>query len=161
MPVLATNIGYGYSQSESTPSVVISNSNIGFTGGLTMAWNLFDGKKKKMALQNAQIAIESNELYKQQALLTIDKELANYYGLYKNNLALLELETQNLEAAKLNLQRSKELFKQGQINNVQFRQAQLNVLNSETKLNNAKYSAKITEYQIKRLGGELIISHNT
>ncbi len=156
MPIVAGSLKYGYSSSESSPSVVLSNKSLGLTGALTLTWNLFDGNKKRTALQNAKISMDNNELLRQQAVLSIDKELANYYGLYENNKALVNLETQNLEVAKLNLQRSKDLFQQGQITNVEFRQAQLNLLNTESRLNNAIYATKITEYEIKRLAGELI-----
>jgi outer membrane protein len=156
MPIVAGSLRYGYSGVESTPSVVLSNKSLGLTGALTLTWNLFDGNKKRIALQNAKISMDNNELLRQQAVLSIDKELANYYGLYENNKSLVNLETQNLEVANLNLQRSKELFQQGQITNVDFRQAQLNLLNTQSRLNNAVYAVKITEYEIKRLAGELI-----
>jgi len=156
MPIVAGSLRYGYSGVESTPSVVLSNKSLGLTGALTLTWNLFDGNKKRIALQNAKISMDNNELLRQQAVLSIDKELANYYGLYENNKSLVNLETQNLEVANLNLQRSKELFQQGQITNVDFRQAQLNLLNTQSRLNNAVYGVKITEYEIKRLAGELI-----
>ncbi len=156
MPIVAGSLRYGYSGIESTPSVVLSNKSLGLTGALTLTWNLFDGNKKRIALQNAKISMDNNELLRQQAVLSIDKELANYYGLYENNKSLVNLETQNLEVANLNLQRSKELFQQGQITNVDFRQAQLNLLNTQSRLNNAVYAVKITEYEIKRLAGELI-----
>jgi len=156
MPVLNGNVSYGYSTSESSPSVVLSNTSIGVTGNLTLAWNLFDGNKRKIALENAQTSIETSAIQEEQAKMSIQVELANYYGLLRSNLTIIDLETNNLEVAKLNLERSRELFQLGQIDNVQFRQAQLNLLNSEIKLNNAKYSAKIMEYQILRLRGELV-----
>jgi outer membrane protein TolC len=160
MPMLSTNVSYGYTSSESTPSVILSNSSLGVTGSLSLAWNLFDGNKRKSALENAEISIGTSKIQEAQAKSSIELELANYFGLLKTNLTIIDLETNNLGVAKLNLERSRELFNLGQIDNVQFRQAQLNLLNSQLKLNNALYSAKIMEYQIKRLRGELVSSKN-
>ena len=56
MPVLSTNLDYGYSGSASDVGVFKSASSIGYTGSVSLKWNLFDGLKKKKALEKEKIA---------------------------------------------------------------------------------------------------------
>ena len=55
-----------------------------------------------------------------------------------------------------NFERTKEQFKIGQVNSIEFRQAQLNLLNAELSRNQAKYDAKLAELQLLQLSGELL-----
>ena len=109
-----------------------------------------------MTLEKAKIMIEVNNTQQQQTLLNIEKEVQNYYDAIKVNIDLLSLEKSNLTVGKINLTRSKELFKNGSINNVQFRQAQLNLIQIENKINNYKYAIKVYEYQLLRMTNELV-----
>ncbi len=156
MPVLSTQMDYGYAGSASDVGVFKSSSSLGYTASVNLSWNLFDGMKKRKALEKAKINIEVNNTKQQQTLLNIEKEVQNYYDALKVNLELIELEKSNLFVATLNLARSKELFDNGTITNVQFRQAQLNLLQIQNRINNYKYVAKVYEYQLLRMTNELV-----
>jgi outer membrane protein TolC len=80
----------------------------------------------------------------------------NYYDALRINIQLIELEKQNIEVAILNLNRSKELYENGSITNIQFRQAQLNLLQTQNKMNNYKYVCKVFEYQLLRMTNDLV-----
>ncbi|MBT5288940.1 MAG: TolC family protein, partial [Flavobacterium sp.] len=47
-------------------------------------------------------------------------------------------------------------YKLGQATSIEFRQAQLNLINSELNRNQAKYAAKIAELTVLQLSGELL-----
>ncbi len=155
-PQVALNASYGYNRSENTVGILLSNQSLGFTGGITLGWNLFDGNRRKTALQNAKIQLESGEYRKKEAELLIQKELQNMYDLHQNNLRIVELEKQNIKYVELNLSRSQSLFNGGQISSLEFRQAQLNLQLSKSRLSNAIYASKITEYQLMRLRGNIL-----
>lgn len=155
-PKVLLNSSYGYNFSESNASVLLKSSGIGFTGGLSLTWNLFDGLKHSKSLEKAKINIESSELKKEQATLNVEMEFLNIYQAFTTNLQLIALEKENVEVARLNMERSKDLFYLGSITNLQFRQAQINLLVSQNKLNNLNFQAKVQEFQIKRLVNELI-----
>lgn len=159
-PKISMNASYGYSRSDNTAGILLKNETLGFSGGVSLAWNLFNGNKRNIALQNAKILLENNDLKKQEALLSIHKELKTMYGTHQNNIMIIDLEKENVSIAQINLDRSKELLENGQISNIDFRQAQLNLLVSQTRLNNAQYAAKITEFQLKRLKGDLLSEQN-
>jgi len=156
MPVLSTNLDYGYSGSASDVGVFKSASSVGYTAAVSLKWNLFDGYKKQKALEKAKINIEVNASKHQQTLLNIEKEVQNYYNALTQNIKLLDLEKQNRAVAKLNLERSKDLFNNGSITSLQFRQAQLNLLQIENRINNLNYAIKIYDYQLLRMTNELV-----
>lgn len=156
MPTLSTQVNYGYVGSANEVGVVQESSSVGYTASLSLSWNLFDGFKRKKALEKAKILIDVNSTRKAQATLNVDMELQNYYHALKTNISLIKLEETNLKLAELNLQKSKELFFNGSINNVQFRQAQLNLIQLQNKINNYKYMVIIYEYQLLRLTNELV-----
>jgi len=156
MPVISTQINYGYSGSGNEVGIIQKSTSVGYTAAVSLSWNLFDGLKRKKALEQAKIMIDVNTTKRAQAILSVDMELQNYYHALRTNLSLINLESQNLKLANLNLQKSKELFYNGSINNIQFRQAQLNRIQAQNKINNYKYMSKIYEYQLMRLTDDLV-----
>jgi outer membrane protein len=156
MPRVSVNASYGYNYSESNASLILSQSSLGFTGGATLAWSLFDGFKKKTAIQNAQIALETNQLKVDEAKLTVDRDVLNAFDLFENSLLLLKVEERSVVTAQLNFDRSKELFNQGQITTTDFRQAQLNLNRAKSRLNTANFTTKMAEIELIRLSGELV-----
>ena len=107
-------------------------------------------------MEKTKLLIELNETKKQEAQLSLEKEFLELYDVLQLNLQLIELEKESIAAARLNLERSKVLFYNGTLNNVQFRQAQVNLLMAENKVNNLLFQAKLQEFQVKRLCNELI-----
>ena len=69
---------------------------------------------------------------------------------------MYRLQEQNVKTATDNFLRSSERYKLGQISSVELRQAQLNLLNSKTSKNQAKYNAKLAELQLLQLTGQLL-----
>lgn len=156
MPRVAINASYGYNYSENSASVLLSQKSLGFTGGATLGWNLFDGGRRKTAIQNAQIALETSQLKVDEAMLIVERDVQNTFDLFQNNLQLLKVEQRSVVAAQLNFDRSKELFNQGQITTTQFRQAQLNLNRAKSRLNTTRFTTKMAEISLIRLSGELV-----
>lgn len=156
MPMLSTSFNYGYNASANDVGVVQKSSSLGYTAAVSLSWNLFDGMKKQKALEKAKINIDVNNSKQQQTLLNIEKEVQNYYDALQSSLLLITLEESNLSVATTNLERSKALFEVGTISNFQFRQAQLNLLQIQNRINNQKYMAKVYEYQLLRMTNELV-----
>ncbi len=155
-PIIDANLGYGYQGSWNEVGIIQRNTSLGYTAALTLNWNLFDGNKRKSTLEKSQLQIDQNELKKGQALLLVDKEVQDYYYALETHLALLKIENQNLEVTNLNLERSKELLKLGVISNLEFRQAQLNALNNQQRINLLKYQSTLYQYQLLLLTGQVL-----
>jgi hypothetical protein len=75
---------------------------------------------------------------------------------YQNALQMLNLESENLDAARSILKIGQKQYELGSINEVQFRQIQLSSLRAESNYLEAKFNAKSFEIDLLRLSGTLI-----
>lgn len=128
----------------------------GYSAGVSLSWNLFDGGQTSVRIQNAKIAYESQQYQKEQVLLSVKRDIQNAYDNYKNRLYIYQLQKKNVTTNEVNFERTQEQFKLGQVNSVEFRQAQLNLLNAQTSYNLAKFDAKLSEVQLLQLTGQLL-----
>jgi len=86
----------------------------------------------------------------------LERTIANALEIYNNALFILKAEEKNVETNKRNFSRTEEQFKLGQITTIEFRQAQINLLNAQSNLNQAKYDAKNAELKLLQLTGDLL-----
>lgn len=155
-PSLSANAAYAYSGNRNPASPFLQGSQTyGPQAGLSLSWNIFDGGGTKTQVQNARIQLESQKLQQEQTLYTVDRDVLNANATYKNALFVLEAQQANLETAKRNFDRSNEMYKQGQVTSIEFRQAQINMLNAASSVSQAKYNAKNAELQLLQLAGVL------
>ena len=157
LPTAGLSGSYGWNKSINPPTSFLAASNsTGLNAGINLSWNLFDGGNTKTRVANAKITLENQEILKLQQKETIQNELMNSYESYKNALFVLQAQQQNVITNQNNFDRTQERYKLGQITSIEFRQAQINLLNSQTALNNAKYDAKLLELEILQLSGDLL-----
>jgi outer membrane protein len=138
------------------PFSLASSNSRGFNGGLNVSWNIFDGGLTKTRVQNAKIAMDNSFIQKQQIEKDLERNVANAWETYQNALFVLSAEKKNVETNRRNFARSEEQFKLGQIISVEFRLAQVNLLNAVNSYNQAKYTAKLAELRLLQLAGNLI-----
>lgn len=155
-PVLAINGSYGYSRTTSETSILSENSNLGFTGGVTLSYNLFDGRKKRTQLQNSKLALETDKLRLEQSRTEVLRNLANGYDNWETSVQRMGLRTRNLDVARQNVKRSEELFNLGQLTGIEYRDAQLSLLRAELDILDSRVQAKLAELDLLRLSGGLI-----
>jgi outer membrane protein TolC len=157
LPTAGLTGSYGWNQSENPATSFLARSNsTGLNAGINLSWNIFDGGTTRTRVANAKIALENQEILKEQQLETIENTIKNMYELYQNTLFILEVQRQNVIASQNNFGRTQERFKLGQILSIEFRQAQTNLLNAQTAVSNAKYDAKLIELELLQLAGELL-----
>jgi len=159
LPTLGVNTAYAWSNGlypETSQAAGIMN--YGLSAGLSLNWNVFDGGGTKIRVQNAQINQENQLLRKEQIEQQIRTLVSNTYYNYQNKRLLLDTQEQNLVTAQRNFERTTEMFKRGSVSSVEYRQAQLNLLNAQTAILRAKYEAKIVELQLLQLTGRLLDS---
>ncbi len=144
-----------YNNIEASPQFAQSAIS-GLNAGLNLSWNLFDGGNTKTRVANAKIALENQEIIKEQQIESIENSLNNAYESYQNALFILQAQEQNVITNQNNFDRTQERYKLGQVTSIEFRQAQINLLNTQTAYNNAKYDAKLLELELLQLSGELL-----
>tara|TARA_R110001592_G_scaffold307299_3_gene581044 strand:+ start:68624 stop:69919 length:1296 start_codon:yes stop_codon:yes gene_type:complete len=157
LPQLSFNAAYNYNGSDNpNGAFLVGNYSQGPQAGLTLSWNLFDGGKTSTQVKNARLAIDAQSIKQQQTEANVSRDVLNALTIYENALFVLEAQKTNLATNERNFDRSEEMYKQGQINSITFRQAQLNMLNSKNQYTTAKYQAKNAELQLKQLAGILL-----
>lgn len=156
-PSLSANAAYAFQGNENPNGAFLTGSeSFGPQAGLSLSWNIFDGGTTKTRQTNARIAIETQKLQQEQTELTVTRDVLNAFESYQNALFVLQAQERNLLTAERNFQRTTEMYNQGQVTSIEFRQAQLNVLNAKSSLSQAKYNAKNAELQLKQLAGILL-----
>ncbi len=157
LPTLGLTGSYGWNTvNQPATSFVQSSSTLGYGAGLSLTWDLFDGGTTITNVRNAKIRLENEELLRDQILLEVNRDIANALGNYENKRIIYEVQEKNVLTNENNFERSQEQFKVGQITSIEFRQAQINLINARTSKNLAKYDAKLAELQLLQLTGQLL-----
>lgn len=148
---------YGWNKNNNNAaSFVAVSTNTGLSAGLNLSWNIFDGGSTITRVRNAKINLETQQLQKDNILISITREFNNVWDDFTNKLEIYNLQENNIVTAQNNFNRTQEKFKIGQVNSIEFRQAQLNLLNAELSKNQAKFAAKLAELSLLQLSGELL-----
>ena len=164
LPNIGLTGAYGWNLNQSAPfsflpGQVIPGSNrksLNLSLGASLTWNLFDGGGTTVRVKNARIVYENQELLKKQIEIEVDRDILNAMSIYDNRLNIFNIQEQNVITNLNNFERSREQFQLGRITSIEFRQAQINLLNAETNKNLAKYDAKLAELQLLQLTGQLL-----
>lgn len=157
LPTVGLTGSYGWNRNNNNAaSFVAVSTNTGLSGGINLTWNLFDGGSTITRVKNAKIALENQQLQKEQILIDLERNFNNAWDDYQNKVLIYQLQEENIKTAQNNFNRTKEKFKIGQVNSIEFRQAQLNLLNAELSRNQAKYNAKLAELVVLQLSGDLL-----
>ncbi len=155
-PTLSTGLSYSANFSDNASGAFITQSSSnGFAGNIGVNWTIFDGTRS-IRRQNAVLNLSNQKLQIDQLEQQIERDIINTWNNYQNDLFVIGVQEKALETNRENFIRTEEQFKRGQVNSIEFRQAQLNLLNAQFSLTNAKYSAKIREIQLKQLVGDIM-----
>ncbi|GAA4832781.1 TolC family protein [Algivirga pacifica] len=147
---------YGWNQMESDASQVTYNQSIGYSAGVRLSWNLFNGNQVSTRVQNAKLATEAQQNQLNQMQIDLERRAANAWTDYEYKKRIASMEETGVERAKLNFEQTKERYELGQVTSVEFRTAQENLRMAENRLSNARYAAKISEVNLLQLAGMLI-----
>ncbi len=157
IPKIGLSATYSFSRSNlGATSFFNKSTQWGPSVGANLTWNIFDGGLTKTRKQNAKIALENQQISLEQTRLDIERNVSNAWTVYETALFVLQAEQKNLETNTLNFTRTKEQYALGQITSIEFRQAQLNLVNASLNFNKAKYSAKVAELALLQLTGDLM-----
>ena len=150
---------YGWNLNQTAASAFfpgVNNETFSLGVGASLTWNLFDGGATITRVKNSKIAYKNQELLKNQVLLEVDRDILNALETYENRLEIFKIQEQAVVTNQSNFERSREQFQLGRITSIQFRQAQIDLLNAQTVKNLAKYDAKLAEVQLLQLAGQIL-----
>jgi len=159
LPTVGLTGSYGWNRNKSAASPFFPGSlqtTSGLSASVNLSWDIFDGGTTSIRVRNAKINYENQQLQKEQIKNEVNRDLKNALDNYQNRLYIYNLQEQNVITAEANFNRSEERFKIGQVTSIEFRQAQINLINAKTSKNLAKYDAKLSELQLLQLTGQLL-----
>ncbi|WP_072530287.1 TolC family protein [Bacteroides ilei] len=155
-PYVRLNAGYGYTLNRYDINSIKRRNNWGFSGGITVGINLFDGNRRREK-RNASLDIRNAQLEREQLELGLLADLNNLWQAYRNNIQLLNLERQNLVSAKENHEIAKERYLLGDLSGIEMREAQKSLLDAEERILSAEYDTKMCEISLLQLSGKITV----
>ncbi|MEC3905550.1 TolC family protein [Tamlana sp. 2201CG12-4] len=156
LPTVGLVGSYGWNRNNNPANFTRVSVSTGISAGVNLRWNLFDGGNTVTRVKNARVNLEAQNILKEQLLVTLQRDFNNAWDNYHNRLKIFRLEEDNIKTSQNNFNRTEEKFKLGQVNSIEFRLAQVNLLNAELNRNKAKYLAKIAELEMLQICGELL-----
>lgn len=154
-PTITANTGYNFSKSESSLGFASLNNSRGWNYGFAATVDIFNGSNQNRNEKIAKIQLENSTVVIEQQTQTIKAQLNTAFQTYLTNIGLIDLETNNEEIAKENLEITLAKYNTGTIPTIEFRTAQLNYINAKLRLSQTKYQAKLSEITLKQLAGNL------
>ncbi|MGD9898986.1 MAG: TolC family protein [Calditrichaceae bacterium] len=151
---------YNYAKSESDAGFFISSETDGLFYGVSLTMNLYDGFNTKRRQQTARliqrnIAIELDEVKN-----SIIAGIRTGYIIYDNSLTRMQLEEENISAAKENVDIALENFRLGLLTPLELREVQKNYIQAKSRYINAAFEAKQNEINLLKLSGRLITTNS-
>jgi outer membrane protein TolC len=116
--------------------------------GLSINWNLFNGRSdyinRQKAILDKKMTMEYDVNYKRE----LKSRIKGYYDNYKSYEEIIEINEENLEAAKEELRLAEERYQIGAGTSLEVREAQVKLTRAEETLIAAQYNAMITLAQL-------------
>ena len=158
LPTIGLIGSYGWNESINDNPYAFFNKNIndGFSGGVSLSWDIFNSGRKIIANKNAKIKYENSKIEKERKMNLFFNELNSIYQTHTNNLYIFKVQEKNLETNKLNFDRNLEQYKLGRLSSIQFRDAQLKLQRAELQKNTSKYNTKISELALMKISGQIL-----
>lgn len=158
-PKIDFSTSFSFNKSGSETSFISKQTDRGLFGVISLQFPIFNGDLIRKNIKNSKINLESKKYQLEEIIDRLELSLINTFNLYKQGLKNLQIQKNNLEIFELNFQKSKELYKLGQLNSLQFREAQLNLLNFKINYSANLFNTKIQEYLLYQYSGMLLIDN--
>lgn len=155
LPSIGLHAGYGITRDDERLPTRATDDIRGFHFGITARIPLFEGFTLHRASQVASLELEAARLELQEQRQFAEAELRSEYRTYANARRLVALEEENLELAERALGIALEQFRVANITSIELRETQRLVLDTENRLIEAQYNAKVSETELLRLSGRL------
>lgn len=154
-PYLNLTTGYGYTYNRFGNGTTQSRGTLGLNAGVRMGITIFDGNRRREQ-RNARIGIENAQLTRERLEQSLRADLSNFWQAYRNNLEVIQLEQENLIAAKENYEIAMERYLLGDLPGIEMREAQKSLLDAEERILTAKYNTKVCEISLQQISGNVL-----
>lgn len=154
-PKLTTRISYGYNGSQNDAGIALANNSLGPSINLGLNYTIYGaGAVKRERLKN-QLNIKNQELNLDLVKYELEQNIKDAYTKHENNMALIPLEESNVAISKQSFERTTAAYNLGQASYLDYQQAQYNYIQAQKQVIIAKYNAKLSEWELRRLSGRI------
>jgi outer membrane protein TolC len=150
-PIFSFQGGYYLSQTGNSEGSTLKNRSYGPQIGGTLSIPLYNGGETKRKISVAKMELLSAEYNLENIKLQTNTELQNALTDFENQERLLQIEKNNNQLSKENMEISLQRLRLGQTTSLEVHQAQENYVQSSTRLINFEYNLKIGETKLKQL----------
>ena len=154
-PYIKFNAGYGYTLNVyDRPADTKRRNNLGLNFGVTVGFRSFDGNRRR-EIRNARIAIENAELQQKELTQSLRADISNLWQAYKNNIEVLNLERENLTAAKKTIISPANgiYWETSRVSN--YVKHKKSLLDAEERILTAEYDTKLCEISLLQISGKI------
>lgn len=156
-PVVSFNAGINQSQSSfSVGDLSGEGQTLSYFGNFALNFNVFNGGRTKRALQNAQINEEIALLSFSDMERQVQVELVNRIDRYNAEMSIFQLVDSNVENQRTALDIVADRFANGMVNSFDYRNAQLNYLNTSLSQIEALTNLLNSHVNLVRLRGGIL-----
>ncbi len=149
--------GYGTGTISDYGELALANQLTGtFNYGVTLGMDIFNGFNRRREKTNALIEVENRMFQFQDIAQDIKAQLLTVYFAYENNLRLVQMEEQNLDVARENLEIALERYRLGALSGLELREVQKSLLDAEERLISVKFQTKLAEISLLQIAGKIM-----
>ncbi len=157
MPLVDISASYGYTFQDNGPVNFLQElRSWGLNLGATVSVPIFNGNRINRNIQRATVSVNQADTQYEEIALRVERDVLNAFDTYQNSIRILQLEQKSLEAARENFDRTRETYNLGQATSTQFREAQINLLRVQNRINELRFDTKLYEIEVMRLSGQLV-----
>lgn len=147
---------FTYRKATNQIGVLESNKSFGPSFGIQVRFNLFNGGRDQIFLENSRLDLEYSQLEKEQISIGIHTAIQKAYLNYTTGIKGLMLEESNVKVAKETLAIAQKQYELRVISDIEFRLIQLSSLEAETNYLRQQLLIKNMEIDLYRLSGQLL-----
>jgi outer membrane protein TolC len=155
-PKIKLNGSYIFNNTENDVGFIRLNKNQGFNYGISASLPLFNGLSLSRNVKTARLDVMNSRLQMEHAEEEVNADLIIAFNKFRDQVAILKLEEQNIVAAREVLLISQERFRAGLSSILELKDVQRTYEEAMSRLVDARYEAKVSEGNVKRLAGTLI-----
>ncbi|TVR38087.1 MAG: hypothetical protein EA392_11000 [Cryomorphaceae bacterium] len=154
-PQVGVFANYQFNQARNEVGILQSNRSLGPSYGITATFNIFNGFNTRREVQNKKLELIAGQAAYELRQLELQHSLYTAYSDYVHNREWVELEFQNVDVARSNLEIAMKSYEWGGISDLEVREAQVALVDAEGRLLSAQFAAKAAEVELFRLTGGL------
>lgn len=155
-PQLSSFANYGFFWQRNDLQQLAQVQNIGLTVGVSLRYNLFDGKRIKRSIENAQLNHNLNTFKLTQAKDKLLNDALIEISNQENLKIRLQREQDNLKTFQENYERTEERYLVGKSNSLEVREAQIALLAAELNIYQMQIDLLKSSLELESIKGTLV-----